>query len=123
MSWIILTFASTQAFTMLAYLPIVLALVGLEYFGHGRPWRGSLCLALAYLSMSQGHPLSFMLPYYAVAWAVFRAVACRRPRVLRGLVAVAALSLVAYLASGGAFPRKISPLNPYDAGNLLATPR
>jgi hypothetical protein len=119
-SWVTLTFASTQAFNMQAYWPIVLALVGVEHFDRGEEGRGTLSLALAFLFMSQGHALSFMIPYYAAAWAVFRAVACRRRGGLRSLVVVAVLALAANAASQGAYLRKISPLNPYDSGNLLA---
>jgi len=71
MSWVTLTFASTQAFTMQAYWVIVLALSGVEWFAHGRDGRGTLCLAVAFLFMSQGYALSFLIPYYTVAWALF----------------------------------------------------
>ncbi|HSB62146.1 MAG TPA: hypothetical protein VLI67_10525, partial [Vicinamibacteria bacterium] len=120
MSTVTLTFASTQAFTMQGYWPIVLGLLGVECFVHGRGWRGSACLATAFLFVSQGYALSHLLPYYAAAWAVFRAVACRRPRGLRSLAAVAVLALAVNAASGGAYLRKISPLDPYGSGNVLA---
>lgn len=119
-SWVTLTFASTQAFTMQAYWAIVLALVGVEWFVRGRDWRGTLCLAVAFLFISQGYALSFLIPYYAVAWGLFRAVACRRPRGLRSLAVVALLVLLVNLASHGAYLRKISPVSPYDAGPVLA---
>jgi hypothetical protein len=118
-SWVILTFASTQAFTMQAYWVIVLALVGVEWFARGKDWRGTLCLAVAFLFMSQGYTLSFLIPYYTVAWGLFRAVACRRPRGLRSFAAVAALVLLANLASHGAYLRLISPVNPFASGPVL----
>jgi hypothetical protein len=119
-SWVTLTFASTQAFTMQAYWVIVLALLGVEWFARGRDERGTLCLAVAFLFMAQGYALSFLIPYYTVAWALFRAVACRRPRGLRSLVVVAALVLLANLASHGAYLRKISPVTPFESGPVLA---
>jgi hypothetical protein len=119
-SWVILTFASTQAFTMQAYWVIVLALVGVECFDRERHWRGTLCLAVAFLFISQAYALSFLIPYYTVAWALFRAVVCRRPRGLRSLAVVAPLVLLVNLASHGAYLRKISPVSPYDAGPVLA---
>ena len=119
-SWVTLTFASTQAFTIQAYWVIVLALSGVEWFARGRDGRGTLCLAVAFLFMSQGYALSFLIPYYTAAWALFRAVACRRPRGLRSLVVVAALVLLANLASHGAYLRKISPVTPFESGPVLA---
>lgn len=120
MSAVTLTLASTQAFTMQAYWPIALALLGVECFVHGRDWRGASCLAAAFLFLSQGYALSFLIPYYTAAWALFRALACGRPRALRSLAVVAVLALAVNAASGGAYLRKISPLDPYESGNVLA---
>ena len=122
MSWITLTFASTQAFNMQAYCVIVLGLLGVELFVQGAGGKGALCLGAAFLLVSQGHALPFLLPYYAAGWAVFRAVASGRPRGLRSLAVVAVLALAVHAASGGLYLRKISPLSPYDAGNVLGEP-
>jgi hypothetical protein len=119
-SWVTLTFASTQAFTMQAYWVLVLALVGVELFARSKDWQGTLCLAVAFLFMSQGHALSFLIPYYTVAWGLFRAAACRRPRGLRSLAVVAAFALLANMASHGAYMRKISPVSPFESGPVLS---
>jgi hypothetical protein len=131
MSPVILTFAATSAFNMQGYIPVVLGLVGCEYFIRRRVVVGTLLLTAAFCVMPQGYPLGLFLPYFTTCWVVLRAVLVHPrfggsgspaggvPRAVAPLRVAGCVGVVVGLTalvnfwSGRTYVETISPLAPY----------
>ncbi|MGE0451926.1 MAG: hypothetical protein AB7O37_08005 [Vicinamibacteria bacterium] len=119
---LLLTFAATSAFNMQGYLVLIMGLYAVERFARGEGRAGTAWLALAFALISQGYPIGFFLPYFAGVYATFRWLAAGERRALASLKWIAGMALAVHAASGGAYLRKISPLDPHESGAVLEAP-
>ncbi len=122
MSPVILTFMSTHAFDMQAFLVLTLGCLGSEYFLQRRAVVGFILFAAAFCGISQGYPLAFYLPYFVVVWCAYRTVGqppagvSLRQRALLAAVQLLLLAGFVYLVnrvSKGIYFLKIAPEDPY----------